>query len=190
MMIKISICDDDLAFCRSLQQIVSQKLEALKESHTITCYYSSASFLAGPMDFDLLFLDIQMAGEDGISLARQAGIHVECELKIPAFLNISDIDWCILLANGVDNAIKATRSLPPDQGYLQIWGKQKGNFFLLTMTNSCSLDLVKPPKEGIGLSNIRAVMEKYNGTVKLSMEEGEFRLSLLFISNKPPFTPN
>lgn len=55
MMIKISICDDDLAFCRSLQQIVSQKLEALKESHTITCYYSSASFLAGPMDFVCYF---------------------------------------------------------------------------------------------------------------------------------------
>lgn len=70
-MIKISICDDDLAFCRRLQQTVSQKLETLKESHTITCYYSSASFLAGSMDFDLLFLDIQMAGEDGISLAKR-----------------------------------------------------------------------------------------------------------------------
>lgn len=125
-----------------------------------------------------------------LSLARQAGIHVECELKIPAFLDVSDIDWCILLANGVDNAIKATSALPSDQRYLQICGKQKGNFFLLTMANSCSLDLSKLLKEGIGLSNIRAVMEKYGGTVKLSMEKGVFRLSLFFASNKPPFTPN
>ncbi|NBH15899.1 DNA-binding response regulator [Clostridiaceae bacterium] len=70
IMIKISICDDDRIFCRQLKQTVSQKLDGLKEPYTITCHYNSASLMAGPMDFDLLFLDIQMAGMDGISLAR------------------------------------------------------------------------------------------------------------------------
>ena len=70
IMIKISICDDDRIFCRQLKQTVSQKLDGLKEPYTIPCHYNSASLMAGPMDFDLLFLDIQMAGMDGISLAR------------------------------------------------------------------------------------------------------------------------
>lgn len=125
-----------------------------------------------------------------LSLASQAGITTECEMKIPAFLGVSDMDWCILLANGIDNAIKATCLLPPEERKLLIYGKQKGNFFLLTLENSCSPHLLQPPKEGIGLSNIRAVMKKYDGTTKIHLEQGTFRLSLFFVSNKRPFTPN
>ena len=125
-----------------------------------------------------------------LSLASQAGITTECEMKIPAFLGVSDMDWCILLANGIDNAIKATCLLSPEERKLHIYGRQKGNFFLLTVENSCSPHLLQPPKEGIGLSNIRAVMKKYDGTTKIHLEQGTFRLGLFFVSNKRPFTPN
>lgn len=116
-----------------------------------------------------------------LSLARQEEITVHCRLKIPSNAQISDIDWCILLANAVDNATKAARQLPPSRRDLLICGRQKGNFFLLSVENSCSPLIDKPPKEGIGLSNIRAVAEKYQGKVKIEAGEGRFKLRLLFV---------
>ena len=69
-MIKISICDDDLTMCDHLSHMISQKLDTLSTAHTITCHTSAASLLEGPLDFDVLFLDIRMPGTGGISLAK------------------------------------------------------------------------------------------------------------------------
>ncbi|MCI8660970.1 MAG: response regulator transcription factor [Lachnospiraceae bacterium] len=69
-MIKIAICDDDPTMCYQLHQLISQKLDSLNTAHTITCYANAARLLAIPLDFDLLFLDIQMPGIGGISLAK------------------------------------------------------------------------------------------------------------------------
>lgn len=134
----------------------------------------SASFQTGNAVVDALL-------GTKLSLAEQGEISVRCTLKIPESSQILDIDWCILLANAVDNAIKAAGHLPPDRRKLLISGRQKGNFYLLSIENSCSPSIDGPPKEGIGLSNIRAVTEKYHGTVKIEAGNGRFKLQLLFV---------
>lgn len=115
------------------------------------------------------------------SLAGQENIAIRCEVKIPDYAQIPGIDWCILLANAIDNAIKATCVLPPEKRTISICGKTQGNFYLLSMENSCSPSVSGPPCEGIGLSNIRAVMEKYQGTVQITANEGIFKLNLLLL---------
>ena len=49
------------------------------------------------------------------------------------------------------------------------------------MENSCLSLLETVPKDGIGLSNIRAVAEKYGGTVCNSTSSGIYRLEVLLI---------
>ncbi|MCI8660969.1 MAG: GHKL domain-containing protein [Lachnospiraceae bacterium] len=120
------------------------------------------------------------------SLAKQREISVSCQLRIPSHAQILDIDWCILLANAVDNALKSATQLPPTQRDLLIFGRQKGNFYLLSIENSCSPSISIPPREGIGLSNIRAVAEKYQGTVKIVAGDGRFKLQLFFLLSETP----
>lgn len=115
------------------------------------------------------------------SLARQQNISVHCAIKIPEASKVSDIDWCILLANAADNAIKALGALPPQNRTLSLSGKQQGNFYLVTMENDCSPDMTASPRDGIGLSNIRAVMDQYGGTVKIEADGKTFRLHLFFV---------
>ena len=115
------------------------------------------------------------------SLASQLDISVHCEIKIPEDSKVSDIDWCILLANAADNAIKALNALPSQSRNLFLSGKQQGNFYLLTMENDCSPDMTGSPRDGIGLSNIRNVMGQYGGTVKIEADGKTFRLHLFFI---------
>ncbi len=90
------------------------------------------------------------------------------------------MDWCILLSNALDNAIKACQEVPEEERYIHMSSRKKGNFYLLTVENSCSRELEKAPEDGIGLSNIRAVAEKNHGTVENTAFDGTYRLQLLF----------
>lgn len=115
-----------------------------------------------------------------LSAAEQKGIRVKCEMMIPARSQVQDTDWCILLSNALDNAVQACENVPKEERKIQISGKRKKNFYLLTVKNSCDQNLRQAPPDGIGLSNIRAVMERYQGSVENTVFEGIYCLQLFF----------
>lgn len=116
-----------------------------------------------------------------LALASRYHISPQCELLLPDAKEIPDMDWCILLANALDNAIHANGLAPLKQRMLKICGSQKGNLYLISIENACPDNLEQLPKEGTGLSNIRAVAKKYSGTVHTSLSHGRFRLDILLV---------
>lgn len=114
-----------------------------------------------------------------LMIAKQNHLHTEVEIEIPSPCIIKDIDWCILLANAMDNAIEAG-SLSGPHGYIRIWGRLKGNLYLLHIENSCET-MEKPPAYGTGLWNIKAVTEKYHGTMEVDVKARVFYLDILLL---------
>lgn len=115
-----------------------------------------------------------------LAVAVQKGIHFSCSVVIPQNNGISDMDWCIVLANALDNAIKASNDRILKNRFIYLSGKQKGNFYLLSMENSCE-DKRELPMEGTGLSNIKAVARKYRGRTEIEIVEGIYKLNVLFV---------
>ena len=70
-MIKIAVCDDELVVCQQLKEMVSGILEQWKEPFKVVCHTNAASLLFSSLDYDLIFLDIQMPGLDGVGLAKR-----------------------------------------------------------------------------------------------------------------------
>lgn len=114
-------------------------------------------------------------------IAKQKGIQVQCEIKLPGDAMVKDIDWCIILANGIDNAIEACESVDKEERYIHISNKRKGNFYVLSIENSCNKTIWKLPEEGTGIYNIRAAAESYQGRVETSVSQGVYKLNVLFI---------
>ncbi|GFI61841.1 hypothetical protein IMSAG049_01010 [Clostridiales bacterium] len=119
-------------------------------------------------------VDILIEGK--LKQAREFGICVQTDIIIPREGNIKDIDWCVILANAIDNAISACQYT--SDKHISIFGRKKGSLYLITVENSCDRSL-SAPKEGTGLMNIRSAAEKYNGITEIKISGGIFRLDVL-----------
>ena len=116
-----------------------------------------------------------------ISKSKQYNINFENFISINEML-IPDKDICSLLGNILDNAIEATSKLDDDK-YIQLTIKQKDNHYIIICENNFK---EKPQvfngkfitsKEntfklhGIGISNIKSIVKKYNGTMDINFND-------------------
>ena len=115
-----------------------------------------------------------------LGLAKEIGLEVS--LVLPKPCGIDDFDLCVLFANALDNAITACRATDGAKA-IRVSGKQQGDFYMLTFENTCS-DGPQPP-EGTGLSNIKAVAEKYHGAMLTEKSERKFYLCVLLNVSLP-----
>ena len=146
-------------------------------------------------------VDILVGNKLGI--AKSMGIRVDCSLLLPYPCGLRDIDICIVLSNALDNAIQACKNMEIDtlsdssppvtpgtcsmgcpDGYIQVSGRIQGDFLMLEVQNSFrGKDMFK---KGTGLSNIKAVAEKYGGAMSIETQGNVFVLQVLLIIPRHP----
>lgn len=122
-------------------------------------------------------LDILLGSKLGV--AAELGIRVSCALKLPYPCPVSNIDFGIVLSNALDNAIQACRKIEDRERYIEVRGKVQGELILLEVENSSQG--TERIAEGRGLANIRAVAEKYQGSMELERREGRVCLRMLLV---------
>ncbi len=123
-------------------------------------------------------VDILVGNKLGI--AKSVGIDADCSLLLPYPCGIRDIDICIVLSNALDNAIQAVKSLDAGvEKYIRVSGRIQGDFLMMEVENSFHGKGVF--KKGTGLSNVKKVVEKYDGAMNIETQENVFVLHVLLI---------
>jgi len=123
--------------------------------------------------------------------ARDAGVPYYCGCSIPKQLSMNEIDLCIVLGNALENAIEACDCIDDSDSRfisaeLRVWD----NKLLIKIKNSYNGILniqddryysTKDDKtRGIGMQNIKKVVENYNGFIKTEHDEKIFTLMVAF----------
>lgn len=119
-------------------------------------------------------VDILLSEKMGLAQAKE--ITGEISLVLPNPCVIDDLDLCIIFANALDNAVSACQSAGGTAS-IRISGERQGDFYMLEFNNTC-LDEPLPPM-GTGLSNIKAVAEKYHGAMLTEKKNRHFSLNVL-----------
>lgn len=162
-----------------LKELLSSR--DLEEANAyLTKLESSSEALSFPVQTNHVVVDALLGSK--LAVAKQSGIQITCEIKIPSDCRIQDLDWCILLANAIDNAIEASRLLDVDCRAVRLYGEQKGNLYFLQIENACTPD-TEIPIYGIGLSNIAAVVQRYEGEMEIEAADEKFRLTILLVTS-------
>lgn len=73
-MIKVAFCDDDLSVLTEIKALLEQYRVECSQEITYAVFHSSLELMSGiekGVRFDILFLDVIMPGENGISIAKE-----------------------------------------------------------------------------------------------------------------------
>ena len=124
---------------------------------------------------------------------EKAGISFTSDFIYPEKLEIEAFDLGILMNNALDNAIEACKKCEGKSNIgIRIHSYIKGRMFFLRIENSCDSGAVictqnrelKTTKEdewmhGIGIKNMRSVVERYYGTMSHEIRDDIFYLTIM-----------
>lgn len=143
----------------------------------------TAGELSFPCSTNNSVVDILMGNKLG--MAENMGIDVSCSLLLPYPCGLRDIDVCIILSNALDNAIHACKSMDDSsEKYIRVAGRIQGDFLFMEIENSFQGNGAF--QRGIGLSNVKAVAEKYHGAMSVKTQGSVFLLNVLLIIPQHP----
>jgi hypothetical protein len=131
----------------------------------------------------LLFKKHQQANEMGVTVRFKMG----CSL---AGLAITDYDMCSLFGNILDNAIEAVRKVKAADAEVVLRVDRQNSMLYICCENPYEGELIKQDgelkttkkdatKHGIGLSSVKHICKKYNGSLEVETADNIFRLSVL-----------
>ncbi len=119
--------------------------------------------------------------------AKKAGITLETYLSFPDTLPIDSGEFSIVIANALENAIKACCSFPEEQRTIVFKCIYKPKL-MLEISNPCDKDIVfskdgiplsKEKEHGIGTRSILAFCKKYDAFCSFSAENSRFTLKVV-----------
>lgn len=131
--------------------------------------------------------------KEKIGFAEANGIRVRCDAHFSREFFIEDADLCTLLANAMDNAIRACLKEEADHPEITVTAGMKRHFLLISVVNTQRIS-GHPGKEtsdaggrsplreeeyGTGLKNIKRTVKKYEGAMETERSRGYFSLSML-----------
>lgn len=119
--------------------------------------------------------------------AEKEKIKVTLDLNVLKEMKVPSFDMTIVLGNLLDNALNAVRKLEKNR-YIYLEMKYTKGRLILKMENSFNGKIFKDKEKiddsynndsGLGLVNVRTVLEKYNGTIEFEYDENKFQVALL-----------
>ncbi len=108
--------------------------------------------------------------------AESAGITFSCKAQASAELPIKDTHLVAILANLLENALNGCWESGVTTPKIKVFVSEKDRQLVIVVNNSCRKDLLlngKFPKDkGIGISSVISAVEKNNGAIDYTVNEG------------------
>lgn len=124
-------------------------------------------------------------------IMEQEQIRLDLKADITKELPFDKVDVCALFANAVDNAVEACRKLPEGARWVELKARAQKGIFAVKIANPLpeeteqTTDKTLPHTtkadkriHGLGLKSIKEIVERYDGSMELKTEDGQFQLFL------------
>ncbi len=124
--------------------------------------------------------------------AKKLGIDILIQMSVPGEDRIAPVDLCCLLGNALDNAIEACQrgiQAGNPAGWIRMKSQIYPNYWVFEISNNICVPVKRhggiflsskqTPVSGVGLQNIRTVVERYEGVLDLKAET-TFTLNAMF----------
>ena len=144
-------------------------------------------------NYDLNYIDV---GHEFVSAIlsdyklrlKEQGMSLEIAGVIPAEARVADVDWSIILSNGINNALEAVASVEEQKKKIIVKFSEMKNKLVITITNPVAeiptikdgeIKTSKADKlsHGFGIKNMKQCISKYHGSLSYKVDENEMTIS-------------
>ena len=129
------------------------------------------------------------------ALADAQRTQVEWKLQVPASIPIREADFCAILGNLLENALRAVSGLPATQRRVTVISSMlSGEMMGIAIDNPFDGDLQFDQNglprsgrkgHGIGLVSVLNTVQRYNGSMNIKAEGGVFSVEILLCAAVP-----
>lgn len=120
-----------------------------------------------------------------LETAREKGIGVKAEIETLSFQRMQSLDFSALFSNLLDNALEASLKEPEGQREIQVAVTARRGYETITVKNRISRSVLgrnpglssdkgEPESHGMGIPQIKEIVEKYNGMCDFYEDGGWF----------------
>ena len=156
-----------------LRDYISQFTESLKEHRSVIAANPALDAVASHYE----------------SIADSQNTHIKWLIELPYTLPIKESDFITIFGNLIENALIAVSEIPENDRVIHVNAKMLSAEMLgLTVKNPYegTIKLNKKglpksdrPDHGIGLTSVKAVVNRYNGALDISTEDSIFTVGVL-----------
>lgn len=116
----------------------------------------------------------------GMKKAEEVGVVLRPEIWVDSNLDFPATDLFVIIGNTIDNAIEACSRVDAVDRIVSISLYQKNHLLLYEIKNPFNPDAEPKPGKihGYGLKNVRACVERDNGEMTITKENGVFDVSI------------
>lgn len=136
------------------------------------------------------FLPVDALVSNSLNIAESNNIKFKSDIKVEKErINIERYDFCVALGNLLDNAVEAARKVTnPDDRYISVSIITADNSLIINIENASErmsdtgfkTDKKNVLLHGYGISNVKAIAEKYGGVFTIERRESSCEATLIF----------
>ena len=130
-----------------------------------------------------------------LSTAKDENIELKLNINIPKDLDLNEFDLVVILGNLLDNAVEACKRVDTINRYIDLRIIYRPIYLIITVANQASGEparqddtfrTTKPDVEnhGFGLENIKYLVNKHNGFIKVDPYNGIFKVNIALLVNE------
>jgi sensor histidine kinase YesM len=191
---QLQMMSEAYATIRSVKHDIKNNLNTIKslteqgETKEVVRYIDQINHSSG---FQTTVIDTGNHTLDGIlnykiQEAQNRGITIVHKLSVPQKMPVDPFDLSVIIGNLLDNAVREVAKTDDKAVYLTIQ-YTKGNFIIVVKNKYIEKEVPDTKKQssgifaahGIGLKNVRKVVEKYKGELVIKKEDDIFTARVL-----------
>ncbi|MBQ7155201.1 MAG: GHKL domain-containing protein [Synergistaceae bacterium] len=127
------------------------------------------------------------------SFAESQDTRIEWSLNLPKGLPLRESEYCVILGNLLENALRAVKNLNPEQRYVKVISSLLSDTIIGISVDNPFRGKMKLGKNGlprsereghgIGLVSVLNTVKRYDGTMKVTAEKNIFSVDIVLHSN-------
>lgn len=156
-----------------LREYLSQFTDTMSRSYVRRCPNNAVDAVASHYDY----------------IARTQGTRIDWKLELPEVLPMKEADYCAMLGNLLENALRAAKNLAVNKRRVNVISSMLSKYMLGLSVDNPFNGKVEFGKDGLpvsgreghgtGLISVKNTVNRYGGTMNITADEGKFSVDII-----------